>query len=86
MKKLGLTELVIGGGATTDSGGGGTIEGVAGPLVEAGVLILLALIASCTLRNLNLEMAVPLNKVLKGKNLESNNKNKATMNKHEHDD
>jgi hypothetical protein len=46
----------------------------------------LALIANCTLHNLNLEMAVPLNKVLKGKNLESNNKNKTTMNKHDDQD
>jgi hypothetical protein len=74
IQKLGLSELVVGGGATTDSGGGGTIEGVVGPLIGAGVLILLALVANCTLHNLNLEMAVPLNKVLKGKNLEGVNK------------
>jgi hypothetical protein len=54
------------------------------PLVGAGVLILLALINS-TLHNLNLEMALPLNKVLKGKNLESMN-NKTAMNKHDDQD
>jgi hypothetical protein len=82
MKKLCLSALVFGAGATTDSGGGGTIESVARALVTAGILVLLSLIANCTLHNLNLEMAVPLNKVLKGMHFESSKK----ANKVKHDD
>jgi hypothetical protein len=83
MKKLCLSALVSGAGATTDSGGGGTIESVVRALVGLGILILLALTANCTLHNLNLEMAVPLNKVLKGKKFESDKTKTNTNNKHD---
>jgi hypothetical protein len=48
--------------------------------VAAGILVVLVLIANCTLHNLNLEMAVPLNKVLKG------TKSSKKTNKVKHDD
>jgi hypothetical protein len=83
MKKLCLTAIVVGAGATTDSGGGGTIESVARALVAAGILLPPpVLIANCTLHNLNLEMVVPLNKILKGTHFDSSKK----TNKVKHDD
>jgi hypothetical protein len=64
--KLDLSGKIQGGGATTDSGGGGTKESVGKPLITLGILQAIALIANCMIHNFNLEMAVPLNKVLIG--------------------
>jgi hypothetical protein len=66
--RLDLGESVSGQTSTQDSGGGGTLLSVHRPLISLGVLNEDALNGNCTLHNINLEIAVPFNKVLKGIN------------------
>jgi hypothetical protein len=68
IERLDLGNSVSGQTSTQDSGGGGTLLSVHLPLITLGVLKEDALNGNCTLHNVNLEIAVPFNKVFKGIN------------------
>ena len=59
-KLVGLEGSVVVLGFCMDNGGGGTVESVALPLKENGVLDKMALVANCCLHNMNLCYCVPI--------------------------
>jgi hypothetical protein len=68
-------------GITTDSGGDDTLFWVAKTLLANQLLVPVGcLVGSCTLHNLNLEMAVPMKKYLMGASRETTTNKKIALN------